>query len=346
MHRNERLIDAFLIISTWGDSELRQGVARKSPTNELLCQRLAQSEHPAVIDLLAGFIRRRSIPESVTKLLQTRNDEAFRDAFLRKIGPEPSATILRNLQELGLPKCLRGGEAILDRITADLRAAASHAYAAAASDVVEALQVIVGSVMRGGVGVDSAATLGLSRCEIPTPEFWMRSALPVADGDPERLAEDPNAQLLKNLIELLGHHDAGLQRGVRRVLQPLHADSMLERLESLRPRSRRRLGKVVMMIDPSAIQHVRDALRHPVLSHRLQGIAMADALAAVDLLSDAFAHIAHEDHQEARVCAAQVMGDANGEATLGLLRQLTSLPQCPVRDAAVGALQKREANAS
>ena len=69
---------------------------------------------------------------------------------------------------------------------------------------------------------------------------------------------------------------------------------------------------------------------------------MADALAVVDLLSDSFSHIAQKDHQEARVRAAQVMSDANGHETLQLLREMTELPECPVRDAAVESLQRRQ----
>ncbi|MEM8671436.1 MAG: hypothetical protein AAGG48_28205 [Planctomycetota bacterium] len=342
MHRNERLIDAFLVVSSWGDAELRQALSDQSQAIDLICKRMEESDHPSVVDLLAGFIRRRNVHPKVVKLMFTRQDDAFRDALLRKISAEPSATVLRNLREMGLPNCLKGGEPLLDDLTADLRAAASHAYAAAGDDLMESLHVIVGAVARGGEGVDSAAALGLSRCDVPDIDFWMRAAVPVADGDEERIKADPNAHLLHRLIHLLNHTDAAVEKSVRRVLEPLNAEHMLERFESLRPRSRRRLGRVVMMVDPEAVQRVRDSLRHPVLGQRLKAIAMADALAAVDLLSDAFEHISTEDHQEARVRAAEVMGDANGEVTLGLLQRMTDLPDCPVKDAALSALNKRE----
>ncbi len=343
MHRNEHLVDAFLVVCTWGDGELRECFSDGSQSLELICQRLHQSAQSGVVDLLAGFIRRRNIHARIAESIRTRADEAFRDALLRKVSAEPNATVLRNLTELGLPRCLRGGEPILDQVTADQRAAVSHVYAAACNDMLVALNVIIGAIQRGGSGVVSAAALGLSRCSVPDIDFWMRAALPVADGNMERIAADPNAFLLNRMIDLLDHGDAGLVRGVRRVLGPLHADQMLGRFESLRPRSRRRLGRVVMMIDPDALQRVRDALRHPVLTHRLQAIAMADALAAVDLLSDAFEHIAREDHQEARMRAAEAMGDAQGDVTLELLKEMINLPECPVRDSALVAIKKRKA---
>ena len=72
-------------------------------------------------------------------------------------------------------------------------------------------------------------------------------------------------------------------------------------------------------------------------------IAMADALAVVDLLAESFTHIAHEDHQEARVRAAEAMATASSETTLQLLQEMTLLPECPVRDAALKALDRRQA---
>lgn len=341
MHRNEKLVDAFLLVSTWGDSELRQMISEGGPALELICKRLKDTELTGVIDLLSGFIRRKTLPQPIGAIIQSRSDESFREALLRKITGEPSATVLNNIRDMGMPKSCRGGEEILLDIAPDYRAPLIHVYVAGNQDSIETLHLIAAAV-EAGSGCEAAATIGFSRCEVPDIEFWMRAAIPVADGDEEAIAADTNAHLLKRLIDLLNDADSSLSRGVRRILEPLHAEQMLHRFESLRPRSRRRLGRVVMMIDPDAIQRVRDSLRHPVLGNRLEAIAMADALAVVDLLSDSFAHIAQEDHQAARVRAAEVMSDATGDATLRLLREMTELPECPVRDAALISLEQRQ----
>ncbi len=97
-----------------------------------------------------------------------------------------------------------------------------------------------------------------------------------------------------------------------------------------------------MMVDSDAIAQVRDGLRHPVLKHRIAAINAADSLAAVDNLVDLFDHILHEDHQEARILAAQAMAKATSERTLELLREMTELPDCAARDAAVQAYQYRQ----
>lgn len=341
MHRNEQLVDAFLLVSTWGDGELRQMISEGGAEMDLICKRLQSTTLPGVIDLLSGFIRRKNVPERIIEIIQTRTDEAFREALLRKITGEPSATVLHNIRDLGVPKSCFGGEKILTEIAPDYRAPLLHLYVAGNRDELETLHLIAAAV-ESESGCETAAAICLSRCKVPDIDVWMRAAIPVADGDQDAIAADDNARLLQRLIDLLDHPDSGMRRGIRRILGPLHADQMLPRFESLRPRSRRRLGRVVMMVDSDAIQRVRDALRHPVLANRLEAIAMADALAVVDLLSDSFSRIAHEDHQQARVRAAQVMSDATGNATLQLLREMTELPECPVRDAALESLEQRQ----
>jgi hypothetical protein len=341
MHRVDVLVDAYLLLSSWGDRDLRQMISSQ-PERELLRKRLGASKHPGVIELLAGYIRRRKQPAWINQLIRTRPDADFRNALLAQIGPEPAATVLRNLRELGMPKSCAGGETLLSSIPVELVPALIYVYNEINNDFAQALHMAAAAIESGDAGSLHAGVMAFTRCPVPEIDIWLRAAIPVADNDQEAIAADDNARLLHRLIELLGHGEVSVVRGVRRVLGPLHADEMLERLESLRPRSRRRLGRVVMMVDPDAIDRVRDTLRHPVLSKRLEAIAMADALAVVDTLSDSFARIAREDHLEARVRAAEAMSNASGPFTLSLLHEMVDLPECPVRDAAISALGNRQ----
>lgn len=341
IHRNPVLIEAFLSVASWSDGDLRAICEANAEPMNLISDRLAVSQLPGPIELLAGFIRRKSIPPRILAIMQTRTDEAFRDALLHFVGNEPSGNVTRNLRDMGMPKSCHGGESLVEGTPPENRAALISIYAVGNQDNLETMHLITTVLRHGGPGCVAAASLALAKREVPTSEFWMRAAVPIADDDQEAIALDENSQLLSKLIDLLEHDEPALQRSVRRILEPLHADAMLEKFHSLRPRSRRRLGRVVMMIDDTAVDRVRDALRHPVLSHRLEAIAMADALAIVDLLSDSFTRISRDDHQEARIRAAEVMSNATSPQTLDLLEEMIRLPESPVRDAAVVAVEKR-----
>ncbi len=342
-HRNEALLDAFLSVTTWGDSELRHLLDPDSPAAGTLLARMASSDKRPVIELLTGFIRRRILPEGIAKILAERQDPPFRDALLQAIGAEPCPSVLRNLKRIGLPECCRGGESLLEELQPDGRAALVHVAAVTDADPIRAMHLTCGVIERGSAGCEQAAASALSHCEVPDGELWVRAAALVADGDPERIWRHENARLLERFIRLLDHSNPSIVRSVRRLLQPLYLDQVFSRFDALRPRSRRRLGRVVQMVDPAAVERLREKLRHPVLEQRLKAISAADALAVVDLLVDAFRPIVRADHHEARRRAAQVLADAEGEETLQILREMTAFPDSTVRDTAIDGLARREA---
>jgi hypothetical protein len=345
-HNNLPLVDAFLLLSVWGDNELRRIMSEASRVRKLVLERFLESQHIGVLDLLAGNIKRRQIDEQVTTLIRQRNDHAFRSVFLNAVGPDPSAVILKNLANVGMLDCCRGGEQLLSKINTDHIPALTYLYATVGPDPIQTLHLIAAIAEKKDPTYDSSLSFALSHCSIPESECIVRAALFIANEDDEsEINNNENARLLNRLIPILDHKDQGIVRGIRRVIQPLHAQEMMSRFESLRPRSRRILGRVVMMVDPQALQQVTDAIRHPVLKNRLAAIAMADALSVVDLLSDSFAHIAQEDHLEARISAAQAMANARGDATWNVLKDLAELPGCPVRDIAIDAMQRRTQDA-
>jgi len=340
-HRNVELVDAFLTLSTWDDAELRELLSAKSSCAKLIGRRFQTTERIAIIELLTGFIRKRNVPPFMIKIMAGRADELYRDVLLRTIGRDPSAIVLRNLQEMGMPRCCVGESELMDRVSPNLRAAAVHVYNRTHTDLLGYLRLLVAAVELGGPGCDAAVITGLNRCEVPPAKTWLRAAIILSSGDRDAIDTDPDSDLLERLIHLLDRSDTGLARSVRRILEPLHAKPMLERLQGLPIDHRRAMGRIIMMVDGDAIDRIRDGLRHPVLKKRLAAISAADAFATVDLLTDAFQRIALEDHQDARVLACQVMANAESSASLKLLNEMANLPPCPVRDAAIEAIEKR-----
>nr|WP_271958140.1 hypothetical protein [Rubripirellula sp.] len=339
-HGNLALADAFLVLSLWGDSELRKVMREPTPIRKLILERFLESSHIGVLDLLAGSIKRRQMDDHATALIQKRNDHAFRSVFLNSITPDPSSVVLKNLANIGMPASCRGDEKLLGKINENQIPALLHLYATCGTNPVKTLHLIASVAEKKNPAYDSVVCFALSQCSVPDSEIIVRAALHIANDETE-VINNENARLLQRLIALIDHKDENIVRGIRRVIQPLHAESMLHRFQDLRPRSRRILGRVVMMVDPDALQRVSDAIRHPVLKNRIAAIAMADALAVVDLLSDSFEHIVQEDHLEARISAAEVMANAHGDATFGVLKKLADLPGCPVRDIALDAIQRR-----
>ncbi|MDB4477434.1 hypothetical protein OAF37_00225 [Rubripirellula sp.] len=337
---NHSLADAFLVLSLWGDSELRKVMSEPSPVRKLVLKRFLESNHIGVLDLLAGTIKRRQMNKHVLTLIRKRSDHAFRSVLLNTITPDPSAVVLKNLSSIGMLACCSGDESLLAEINENQVPALLHLYVTSGPNPVQTLHMIAAVAEKKNPAYDSVVCCSLAQCSAPDSESIVRAALHIANDDVD-LSKNQDAHLLQRLIALMDHQDENIVRGIQRVIQPLHAESMMHRFQDLRPRSRRILGRVVMMVDPNALQSVSDAIRHPFLKNRLAAIAMADALAVVDLLSDSFEYIVQEDHLEARISAAEVMANAHGDATWSVLKKLADLPGCPVRDIALNAIQRR-----
>lgn len=335
-----RLLDAFLAIATWSDGELRD-LLDEETTRGRLAQRLATSERLPVLQLLAGFVRRRDMPPAVAAVIAARSDDGFRDVLLETVGGNPGETVFKNLQQIGTPACCKRPDGFWERLGPESRAGLAHVAAATYVDPVWAMQLACRLAEDGGRGGERAAANVLGRFQIPDADIWLRAAGTVAEGDPRRIRDDENAQLLERLIRLLDRAYSPLVNQIRRLLRPLHAEHALPRFERLRPRSRRRLGRVVRMVDPDAIERIRERLRHPVLAQRLEAIAAAESLAAVDDLLEPLSAVARGDHQEARRRAAQALGEGEGEASLKVLEEMAEFPDSAVRDAALAAIRRR-----
>lgn len=341
VHQNESLVQAFLCVTNAGDGDIRKMIAERGPAFDAILGQFATSDQDAILQLLASYVKRRNPDPKLIQTMRDRTDDKFRNALLDAIGKEPGATTLRNIADLGVPKSWPSGQGLIDQLDPTRHAALVHLFVASQDNTPETLAMLVSAIQHRGPGAVAAAARGLAATKVLDIDFWMRAAGPIADNNQDRIAADQNSQLLQGLIDLMDHQDDQVVDGVRHVLSPMHADAMLPRMSKLRGRSRRRIGRVVLMIDTDAVNRVRDALRHPVLKHRLEAIAMADSLALVDLLVDSFTHISSQDHQQARISAAEAMGRASSRETVQLLETMVQLPESSVRDAAESALQRR-----
>lgn len=341
IHRNEELVDCLLIASNWSDSELRCALEPESQTADLLVERLSTSCHPQVVKLLAEGLQKRSMPEDIGTSIRTRDDERFRRVLLHVVGTEPSASVIRNLRQLGQPACCRNPLALLDDITQAQQIALLHVLAATDADSLETLQVACQVLAMNGEAGISGFVRTLNQCGVPSADVWMPAAKIIAGGRDEEIFRDSQASLLMDLVQILDHPERRMGEAVARILGPLHAKSMLTQLPNFGRRSRHLLGRVVMMVDATAIDAVRDALRHPVLDRRLEALTAVEAFAAIDLLHKELAHIVREGHLEARRVAAEMLGNGVSPQTEALLVELCSMPENAIRDVADEAYKRR-----
>ena len=353
-HRNTDLLDAFLVISDWNDALFQRLLSDESPTQETLLRRMRTSEHQSVLQLLAGFIRRRKIPGPVIGLLLRRHDAKFCETLLETIGDNPTPVTAINLREYGLPDFLRGGESFMRSLGSDRDGAMCNAYSIAMPHEPESIHLVIAMLERGGPSTIRTAELCLKRIEAPELADWIdvledsleqQSAADAANDDSATAGRksdfDRPLQLLDDLIALSDHESKPLAAAAQSLLTHLNTAEVLPIFGDLSPEVGKQLGRILMQTDSGTLDMIRQGLRHAVMQNRLDAIAFAESLGLIDLMIDPLRQIAQTDHQLAKLRTAQALAHGTGSQSEAVLRDLCSIQDGSLRDAAIASMAER-----
>jgi hypothetical protein len=338
---NPRLLEAFLVVSNWSDRELRIVLQEDDQAAAAMADPLEHSRMPGVVQLVAGFIRRRQIPAVVRRTIELRADAAFRDSLFAAIGDHPTRVILRNLRQLRPLRVLDDWTTLVGRTPAKWHAGLLYAQTANSQDSIAQLTVILDVISRGSRRLDLAVVSSLSHCEPFAEETLMRAAVEVTNTDLSAIAKNPVAQLLWRTIQLLDHSDAAVVAGLRGVLKPLHVGGFLRHIDSLPETNYQRLGGMVRLIDPNLTTVISDELRCPVMDRRLRAIKVARVCDVVPEVETLLIHAAIHDHREARLAAIETLGCGTSPESVDVLNQIADGPDGALRDRALQALSRR-----
>ncbi|WP_153557113.1 hypothetical protein [Roseimaritima sediminicola] len=371
VHQQDRLVDALLSCCGPNDSELLTLLAPGTDTREVLLRRLATSREAAVTELLAAMVHRQRLCSELEERIAERSDAVFARQLLASIGDKFSGHTRRNLALMGLPRCFQPEHLEPQTLSRHDRLTLALVYAVSDRDSVRALTRLL----------DALESLDQDASELAGPLMQTLLRFPVLDKDlllraaaspglaaaeraaqvaepaaepaaqvAERVAqvaeravqvEEPAVRLLRRAIHALAEDRSPYAKPLRRIFSPLSAAAVMGQWDELRMATRRRIGRVVLQIDPQAIATVTDRLRHPVLGRRLEGILAAVALEVVDDVCEPLLRMVANDHLEARVRALDALKFATDESSYRLLLQLSEGPVGAIRDAALEALQHR-----
>ena len=353
-HRCEGLLDALLALSIWSDAALRSVLRTDTPCRAILLRQIRHSSHSSVLELLAGYIQRRSIPEEVLAIMLQRQEDSYRELLLEAITSSPSPITVNNLREFGLPDCLRGGVSMLRELGIDRDAAVAHAYTAAMQGSPETLAVLLEILERQSEHISDGSTLhdaiavSMARCNRPEMSFWLRGCRSSIMDDPDQATfqddlstDDLAAMICTRLIALSQDDDLGVSDHAMDLLKSFNIQNALPVFGELSDEQRVRLGRALMQVDPSTVDVVGDGLRHAVMQKRIDAIVFAQTLGLVDLMIEPIARIAREDHQTARLAATEALGNAHSEMSRTVLEELSTSPLGTIRDLAFGCLEQR-----
>lgn len=340
-HRCQGLCEAFLVTSVWGDRELRLLLQEDYVCARRLSEALESSSLPGVAQLVAGYVRRRNIPEVVRHAIESRRDTPFRDSLFAAVGEQPTRTTLKNLASFRPLESLLEGPALVAATKPANYSGLLYAHTYNCGDAITQLSVILEVLARGHRSTDLAIVATLARCtEIPDEE-WLKAALLVTSADVSAVNSNPLASILWRMVQMLDHPDPSVVEALRDVLKSLQVESLLKNIESIPPTSFQRFGGMVRKIDPRTVEIIRDELRCPVMERRSRAIMVAAACDVVSDVESLLVHAAIHDHRETRLVAIQTLEMGTSDESYEVLQRIASGPIGALRDAAILSLENR-----
>ena len=340
-HRCNGLTVAFLAASAWGDKPLRQLLEDQRLVEQHLREPLLNSKLPAILQLLAGFIRRRQIPESIRSIIETRSDAAFCEALLNQVILNSGKMTQRNLHTLDYLACWGDIDTLSRRVPSQLLRPLLVAHGANCKRPEDQLRVILDVLATGDASLDPPITIALEHVPPLDPAEVLDAALAIAQNPTSTGLFSPFQLVIAKLIDAINYPNPTVHQALRKILQPLDMGHFLDNIEMLHDGDRSHLGQLVQKLDDAAIETLTEAMRSPVMERRLHAIAAAMACRMVGPLEQAIIQLAETDYREVRMAAVSALAMGRTSDSVETLQQIAEGVAGSPRDAAQQALEHR-----
>lgn len=347
-HKRREVLEAFAVLAKRDNAQLRHVLDDPHHAAFItLVEVLAQSRAAGVIRLLLSFLDDPHAPSVVLSVLAKRTDLTLVRHLLRKVGPEPSSVVRRNLKRISAVGWIGQRVDVLDHLDEQAQQAAVALVMASAIPRQQAFAAIKHILLRGKPAGRRAAAQALEEFQGAAANDLALRAL--GDTDPEvqanvlvqlRRRGIPGA--LSQLIDRLDSPHEAVRAAIRESLEEFTFHRYVAAFDMLDEEIRRSTGLLVKRIDPETLPLLKQELNSRLRTRRLRALSIVQAIDAVDALEDEIiARLEDEDHM-VRVRAAEALGRGTGPAGYEALLRATEDRAVVVREAVQAALERRE----
>lgn len=337
-HRNFDLIDAWLMLVSWDDSPQRSIVS--DPLHVAfrpILDRLSQSDHKSVLQLLAGYVWRSSTPKSILSILCERPESELAVMITDSIDENMLGSVLRRLRELPPLASLQGLAARSGSLgpTTERRL---WLMLAANSPAVE--QVLAGGLAfyRTGTveGRRTAADIvrNCRRLDVETLVQQMH----LADSNPTD--QSCAGAHLNMLLQWIGGESALLDAAAREFFSDFTLVLLMDVARKWPAPLCRVLARVVSRVEPEAVPQLLKALESPSPKRRLLALQVIQMLEVTNEISQRLLPLVDDSRIEVRLRAIDLLGALGSQELADLLPALLEDPTTDIQDAARRALRR------
>lgn len=338
-HKNVKLIDAWLCLAHWDDA-LQRGLISdvQQDAYRPILARLRESDHPAVLQLLAGYVGRSATPKKVLEIITARPDAALAVAIAKLHDKTSLRGTLRRLQTLPPLRSLANIETEMPAVGVELERRLWLMVAASSNDLG---QVLRGALRMAKLGTREArltAAEMLRNCRRPTLE-QMVPAIQAAEFSP---TDDQQClgSLLQQVAGWLKSPSTALRKAAHEFFKEFTLANLLEKVRHWPSEMCRAMAGVAKMVEKDLTETLTEALQSPAPRHRLAALQATRLLGCVDAISRELMPLLEDPRLEVRVQTVDLLGALGHEALESLLPKLLQDSSTDIQEAANRAARR------
>ena len=348
-HRRREVIEAFLMLTVRDSATLKQILRNPHhPCFLATVDVLTKSERGGVVRLLLSFLEDTHVPTAALSVIANRCDQKFVGYLLRKIGREPSNVVRQNLRRIGAIGWLKNDrQSYLDQLDDTAQHGVVQLVMAAGIPRLEAFSIVGYLLRHGRPGGRRAAAVALAEFNGADANALAIQAL--GDSDPQvqasivaHLRRRGIPGILQRLVDLTDSPHAIVRQAAQEALAEFTFARFLGAFEMLDEDVRSSTGQLVKRIDPNALALLKQELASSMRTRRLRGLAVAQAMKAVDDVEDAVVELLADSDHLVRVEAVAALAHGSTASSRRALQQALGDRNGVVREAARKALLARQ----
>ena len=326
-HARTELVEAFLLLAGRDNAVLKHVL--QSPTERAhapLVGVLAECSRPAIVRLLLTYLDDPHAPLAALQVIASRVDISFLRQLFRKVGSEPSAVVRTNLKRIESAPCLRGILSVLKALGDAEQAGVVQFAALSGIGRKQAFDIVAYVLNQEPLAGRRAAAAALAQFTGRQADHLALKAL--YDSDPQvraailaqlRPRNLPGATA--RLLEYLDSTHEGEREAARKGLEEYTFNRYLLAFDELSEAARSSTGKLVKVVDPTAIEQLRVELLAASRSRRKRGLEICAAMEAVEPLQAALIGLLSDDDQYFKIDVIRTLEGHDLPAIRTALRQ-------------------------
>lgn len=343
-HRNPKIVDAWLAVAHWDDSEQRGLISDSGGTAYAeIMQQLKDSNANHVLQLLAGYLGRPTTPKRVLEILAQRPEVELAIEIARFIEDRNWPNIASHLRRLPPFACLKdiGDEEV--RLPKDLEPQVWLLVAVSSDNCAQILRGALKLSRRGTSQARKSAGKVLKNCRFRNYTVIVPAMQSAASGTgPDAGLSD----LVQEVNQWLESPSSLLQDAAKHFFEEFTIENLLEQVRVWPTQMCRAMAQIVRNSDPKLIDSLNRYLASPAPKKRVAALQATELTeCAADVVDQLFV-LLDDSRLEIRVRAIDLLSSAGYEPFEQLIPRLQLDPSTDVQDAANRAASRMAARAS